>query len=519
MTNNVSFEKSTKSVDKKSNQIEIKNKTEISFPIKDNKLEENKVDLKNKFEDKTDNVKDINSSIVNPNSFDFEIELDKDEIQKKHQQNIIDKMNSMSKEYIDSSTSMNNSRISKVGEQLLNSKKTLKELSEDEITQFKNILDKYKNDEIVNSEDLQALKNITSKVDSKNHHKSTFNSLLDTSEKVIGGENVFNEKYTKATKKVDRSITNLNNEIENLPPNKRNGFTRALGVLMRKYQIALDSGNEVQVAMYAALLDKIINAIKEGKSGEDIDNIIANYDKLVRSLSSKNLTDEQKIELIKDYVGDKVFAFLKDASDDKLNEKNNTPQYSNRFFVSQVIKDLGVNLDTNDNINFHEPLLTDLERQDLRKTTFSQIKDVLDKVPNFKKALESFEISNRELIDIQKKLGEVIINSKILNNKSNQAQEENIRERINDLIKNAESLEDNLNLDIEIGEVTINSLLEKFREIIIKLDLDIRNNLLHHLESILISQKNTLYIEDMKIRRERFEKIREEIKKLFQGLA
>jgi hypothetical protein len=537
MGNNVIFDNSIKNSDF-NNTIDSKNDNKISFPNKDD--DSNKTTTENNRLNKNIiyKVKNLDSSIVNPNTLVFDDKITQknknntdsiNQKQQKNQENIINKMNEMSKQYTGSVENTNNSRLIKVADQLINYKKSLKNLSNEEIEQFKNIITTFKETNSLSTEQMSELKNITSKIDDSNRNKELFNSLINISEQIKNGEDVFNDKYIYATKKVDRAISTLNSEIDKIPTEQRNGFTKSLGTLMRNYQKALDSGNEVQIVMYSSLLEKITNAVKEGKSGEDIEKLIAEYEELTKNLSSSSLSNKDKIDLIKNYIGEERFSFVKESIEkNKSNSTqgkkednsytNQTQEKKDEDIIHEFVIGLGASIDDKGNIIPPKPLLDKKQREELINTTADEIIKTMKNLPDFKKAFYDFISANKDFIQIQKNLGNLINSSNILINSTNKVLDENIKQKIDELIKNAELLEEKLDLEIESSDSNIVTLLEKFRDIITTLDIDIRNNILKNIESILISQKNTEYIEDMKIRWKSFDKIKSEMNDLFEEL-
>lgn len=73
----------------------------------------------------------------------------------------------------------------------------------------------------------------------------------------------------------------------------------------------MDSGNEVQIAMYLALLEKVINAVKEKKSVKDIEFLVNEYEGILTNLSLKSITNDNKIAFIRNYIGEERFIFVK----------------------------------------------------------------------------------------------------------------------------------------------------------------------------------------------------------------
>jgi hypothetical protein len=147
--------------------------------------------------------------------------------------------------------------------------------------------------------------------------------------------------------------------------------------------------------------------------------------------------------------------------------------------------------------------------------------DLFKNNPDFKKAFDNFEESNKKFIDAQINLSRFLIKINdifVKPNKKDDFVEQNLREELRKLIEKVEIMEENLNLDVNIGETTIVTLLEKFRDIINKLDIDTRNNISKRIESLLISQRNDLYIRDMKLRLESLDKAKIELNNIIKEI-
>lgn len=549
MTNNFELNLDTK----KSIEKENKNKVEklfISFP---NPLDKN-IDL---VEDIQKDIKttehpsyrfnSLDSSIVSPK----EIEFNKKEFKNKYEnvcrvdssfylkhgsEDILNKMLNISNKYTQDFKTSCYERVEKYSEKLIKNNSKI-ELTDDEMASLKKIIEKSKSKDLDNEKrfsdnDIDLLKKINEKSPKYKHNE--INNLITNIEKLQNGENIITEQYNEAVSKVKCSIEILKSEIKNIPEDLQNGFTKVLGGLIHEYEKALESGNEVRISMYSTLISKIIYEVKQHKSGEEIYNHINEYRSILSEFKNELITDVEKINIIKSYIGDekynlverylesnsdKIYAQEEDTHDNLNNEKTfKTKEYKIVFGIfinlGGIINSKGTFIDPPQIIN-NDNLI------ELKKISSKEIRMIVENCKGFKKALYDFDDNNKKLDKIQNIISEIICQSLNINisNKSDKVIKDNrIDEIINKLIEEAENMELNLDLSFNDDELGITELLEKFREIIVNLDKNIREDIRKNIENLLITKKHIAYMQDMELRWKCIDKVKEEINFLFNEL-
>lgn len=568
MANNIDFNletpKKTTNEDNKTNP----DKSFISFPSPiNNEVLSDIKDSEELIKIKTDvspvyNIKYIDSSIVSANEFEFnktfsrennfdnsyrkQCSIDKNGFNLKHvSDTIFDKMLNISSKYTQDFKSSCCESIERYSEIILRTNKRKGNLSEDEQENLKKIIEKSKskdfsNEAFFSEEDIQLLKNITDKTPV--YRQPDINNLIVNIEKLQKGENIITDKYNRAVDKVKSSIEVLKNEINNIPQDLQNGFTRVLGGLIHEYEKALQSGNEVRIAMYSTLIEKIIHDVKHGKSGLEVSKNIDEYRNILNKFKNPSIPDSEKIDIVKQYIGTDRYNLVEQYVESKIDENyeertetHNDNEFSqssvftesnsyrlnkNVLIVSKIFTSLGGVIDHRGNFIEPQPIVNEQHFKQLANTSSQQIQIVFERVPSFKEALYEFDSANKILIETQKVIGEIIENLEINKYEPNinSKIEKEVNEIINKIIEQAEELESNLNLEFDEKITDISELLEKFRDIIVKLDKDIREHLRKGLENMLITKKHTAYMQDMELRWKSIDKVREEINFLFDEL-
>jgi hypothetical protein len=363
-----------------------------------------------------------------------------------------------------------------------------------------------------------------------------FKDLIIKSKYIKGNKDIVTEKYLSESKNVNNCATQLQIEIKKLRPEQQNGFTKTISELLEKYEIALKSGDVTKIAMYSALIEKILARVREGKTeeqekntgktiGQDISDLITEYDNLVnRSFSSD---DKTILDDLKKYLGEDRYNLILNSAKKEQNSQNyegsnNVSKGKNDddIVLNHIRNSIGVKT-SDGKITKPKPIISNELKQELSKVTSRNMIDLFKNNPDFKKAFDNFEESNKKFIDAQINLSRFLIKINdifVKPNKKDDFVEQNLREELRKLIEKVEIMEENLNLDVNIGETTIVTLLEKFRDIINKLDIDTRNNISKRIESLLISQRNDLYIRDMKLRLESLDKAKIELNNIIKEI-
>jgi hypothetical protein len=158
-----------------------------------------------------------------------------------------------------------------------------------------------------------------------------FKDLIIKSKYIKGNKDIVTEKYLSESKNVNNCATQLQIEIKKLRPEQQNGFTKTISELLEKYEIALKSGDVTKIAMYSALIEKILARVREGKTeeqekntgktiGQDISDLITEYDNLVnRSFSSD---DKTILDDLKKYLGEDRYNLILNSAKKEQNSQN-----------------------------------------------------------------------------------------------------------------------------------------------------------------------------------------------------
>ncbi|MFN8577616.1 MAG: hypothetical protein U0354_12235 [Candidatus Sericytochromatia bacterium] len=308
-----------------------------------------------------------------------------------------------------------------------------------------------------------------------------------------------------------------------------------------KYNEALQSGDVKKIAMYSALMEKVLAKIREGKTeeqekatgktlGQDIADLITEYDNLVADFFKEGLDSKQKEEILKRleiYLGKERFELIINSSTSNP-EQNRTSsggvavKPSSDDVFNSMRNSLG-NKTPDGKIAKPSSLISNEMKEGLSKISSKDITKLFKNNPNLKKAFDNFEEATKRFLKIQAELSNLLNK---LNNifikpiKKADFIQDNLREVIKELIEKIEIMEQNLDLEIHTNrdDTTIVTLLQKFRDIINKLDLQTRENISKTNDSLMISLKNDLHIRDMKLRWESLDKIRFQLNKLLQDL-
>lgn len=448
------------------------------------------------------------------------------------------------------------SQLKQKVQSLLASPSVIKNVAPEELEKINNIIKDITSQagaEKLTENDLNYLKDFAKNVNApgKLSDKKQVEALASNIIKIRNKEEVYSENYTNSAKQVSSSITNLQEEIGKIPPNKQNGFTRTIGILANKYQEALNSGDAAKVAVYSTLMNNITQAVKEGKSGADIENIIANYDNLTNTIFDESRPIEERTQLIKDYIGVEQYNLVKErvrqdkaettgttdrsveshgsresgeirafATPDHGSESASRPsvEVTGAEVLASFQKSIGTET-VNGKLVPPPPTLNNTQKQELRRTTAKDIQRTLQEVPSFRKAFENFAQANIKFVAVQKEIGNFII----FTNKANENLESKftidkvLNELINESIKNANEMEEKLNLSVD-DTGSIVPLLEKFRDIISKLDMDSKENIKKTLEASGISNSFSSSRRDMNLRWESLDKVKKELNKLFEEI-
>jgi hypothetical protein len=375
---------------------------------------------------------------------------------------------------------------------------------------------------------------------------SSFESTIKNIDSFNKGQALEN-KFIQTSQKVTSNLDTLIDAIGN--SKNKNSLTDSLRDIMAKYKEALASGDKQLIALYSGLIDKITNQINNGATGAQIAETMKQYNNLVTKIYDNNASSEEVNNELKAFLGDELYnVFISDLSDSPtvfsggeggggtvspMSNGGNKPEGNDEQGGQGGKKPNGGNNKDGNPIDIlrarankepGKPRPMKFDGNDIKKIevmTSTEIKQVIESIPGLKEGLKELEKINKELIKDQINLFNFTNDQKILSSNINPEKDsvqDNIKERIRKLIENAEIMEQNLNLEFETGDTTIVSLLEKFRDIITKLDMDSKNNALKSLESILIDQKNQSYIRDMELRWKSLDKAKSELNKIFEEL-
>lgn len=448
------------------------------------------------------------------------------------------------------------SQLKQKVQSILSSVTVIKNVAPEELEKINNIIKDITSQagaEKLTEADLNYLKDFAKNVNApgKLSDKKQVEALATNIIKIRNKEELYSENYTNSAKQVSSSITNLQEEIGKIPPSKQNGFTNTIGILANKYQEALNSGDAAKVAVYSTLINNITQAVRQGKSGDDIEKIIFNYENLINTVFDDSKPIEQRTQLLKDYIGEEQYSLVKEmARQNKAEttgmsarsvENHDSRESGDRELSTPEHSELGSSrpavevTDAEVLVSFQRslgkensdgklqpppPILNDTQKQELRKTTAKDIQRTLQEVPSFRKAFENFAQTNTRFVAVQKEMGSFIT----FTNKTNEDLESKftidkvLNELINESIKNANELEENLNLSVDDQSASIVPLLEKFRNIISKLDMDSKENLKKTLEASGISNSFSSSRRDMNLRWESLDKVKKELNKLFEEI-
>lgn len=365
--------------------------------------------------------------------------------------------------------------------------------------------------------------------DTKNalaHYTNTLNNLVhkvNDTEQVLDDKKV---KYNETVQSVADSSVRLNEAISKLSGDQKSAFTSVLSYLSVDYENILANGNEVQITLYSALMEKLIAEAEAAKAEgrePDLSGIMKEYNDIMAWVKGEKAEEgtpqyEAELQRLKSFIGDDKFAYLESLY-------NNEQAHGNKD--SKNIDDINDNPDATKGLKdksgsnkvdgpgskppsmaswlstkVAEPVKGSEDRdimrigEDIIKDAETITLDMINRAFENEAFRDAFKDFGKSVKELNKSRNELTVaynnNTQAINDLRGFMTENNIFDKldqeffknmeiqiamdqaINEFIENAEMLMELLNFDFDSSDPLMVSLLEKFRQIISTLDVDLR---------------------------------------------
>lgn len=404
-----------------------------------------------------------------------------------------------------------------------------KVLSNDELNEFNAIVDKYKDStEIPNPEEIAKIKNILNKL------KNSDNISAEAKSKLTEYENSFNSiEGNNLQQGIDQSKAQLNTSLSNLSQILSHRLPDGpilnhINHIVSNYQKALADGDERAIAMYSTFLDKVNVALSNPKcNGRDISRIMNEYNRVNRLVDGNGNAAEADRELMR-FIGRPRFNNLRLMVENNRNrrrERNSEPEgrmnaLSQRTSISPTDSapngsvTAALRLDRKSN-----PPMPQIEQKIIDKIstlTNQEVRKEIESCPGLLNAMKQVTNDSEKYIEAEVKMVNFVNQTDTYT--SNSSPEKILNEMINQSIENAQNLEAQFVDSMDVDSASIVPLLEKFREIISRLDIDTRDNIRKSLEATGIANSFSTQKRDMELRWASLDKLKQELNIIFEEL-
>lgn len=351
--------------------------------------------------------------------------------------------------------------------------------------------------------------------------------------KLITGVQVASEKYNIKKKDFLKNAEIVNQKLDNLvqiisdPKLKLDSnFVEMLQLLRQRYKGIIASGNPALITMFSTYIDKVIQTVGDIKTGKQTDPTIFrklhnDYDKFVDTLFK--YLSENKVpskDEIKQYMGELADSFIDMINNDilpnvKTNKDINT---SSGNYLSNIKAMMKFSL--NEISSMSKVSLSSVRKAMENNNIAQSMSDMSSSIKALKLNFNELSQARKELEEANKKLISFISSaefksefSKVSN--GNELLSKVISDAVRESIERADELEELLNLEVNTDDIpTIVDLLQKFRDIISKLDVDLKNIQKEEETSKNIDKKYLNSVKENKDRQEKLDERKSEALKL-----
>ncbi|MFN8578984.1 MAG: hypothetical protein U0354_19320 [Candidatus Sericytochromatia bacterium] len=364
-------------------------------------------------------------------------------------------------------------------------------LSKSGLKEIDQIIGKVVGGEPLNLSELNQLKKFSDLIIENSDKLGIKKEVFVELNKLITGVQVATEKYDIKKKEFMKNTEIVNQKLDSLvqiisDPSLKldSNFVEMLQLLRQRYKGIIASGNPALIAMFSTYIDKVIKTVEDIKSGKQTDPTIFrklhnDYDKFVDTLFK--YLSENKVpskDEIKQYMGELADSFIDMLNNDFLPDVKTDNKNNNSSYLSNM-KDM-MKMTSNEISSMSKVSLSSVRKAMENDKVFQAMSDMSNSIKSLKISFDELNQARKELEEANKKLISFISSkefkaelSKVSN--GNDLLSRVISDAVRESIEKAEELEDLLNLEIDTNDIpTIVDLLQKFRDIISKLDVDLK---------------------------------------------
>ncbi|MFN8673705.1 MAG: hypothetical protein U0457_16715 [Candidatus Sericytochromatia bacterium] len=330
------------------------------------------------------------------------------------------------------------------------------------------------------------------KSDSLGLDKAGFQKIINLTNGILKAQEKIAEKtkdFMQKTEQLDNRLKNLLSIVSDPKMKLSPYFTQMLQDLASKYEKIKNSGNPISIELYSVYLDNIFKAMESvGSSNEPSKGIIfekiqKDYERMVDKLFQglgKGEIPEQELKL---YLGDKAESLIS-LIKSKIREVSTRGNMSGNNFkptpnLNKFFDEMKSNLtfSNEERANITKLTVDDIKTIMKNEKVANSIKEIRNDIKNLNKSFSELSKAYQEIDklynDLDKELKNIQSNlSKIERN--SEKIDEMINEELKKLIQIAEESFDKLSLDVSDSTSNLVELLQKFRAIIVELDLNLR---------------------------------------------
>lgn len=330
------------------------------------------------------------------------------------------------------------------------------------------------------------------------------------------------------------SNTALSVTLNSLPTQDRNSFTMTAATVADTTNIGLTSGNRVATAAASKLSSEVMSATTNGHPEKIVTSMVS-YSNFAMIIGDTSKSDEEVRAAGIAYFGEDGFKAIApfmggiNTSDPNTNTSNTGKSEGTSSELQGTARTLSpwrrqLFLSMGGKFVGGKPVapFSQKDIETAKKITPQQIKQTFEKHPEIKHAIEKVQNDAKQVIKTQNELGVFMSEHqkelKMIKELETRDKINNeINKSVDEIIARADELQAKFDDTIVFSEdASISTLLEKFRNIITKLDKDTKEAIKHSLEAQFISESFRRYNRDMSIRLESIDKTHKELMKIIE---